>query len=58
MTVAKHNVDEIEDILKLAIAHGADAFHVFVLVPVGCGVEISDEIRLGPEKMEPGLRWL
>ncbi|MBL7115988.1 MAG: radical SAM protein [Kiritimatiellae bacterium] len=58
VTIAKHNVHEIEDILELAMAHGADAFHVFVLVPVGCGVEISDEIRLGPEKMESVLRWL
>jgi heme b synthase len=58
VTIAKHNVHQIEAILELAMAHGADAFHVFVLVPVGCGVEISDEIRLGPEKMESVLRWL
>jgi len=58
VTVAKHNIDEVEDILKLAIAHGADAFHMFVLVPVGCGVEISDEVRLAPGQMEDVLRWL
>ena len=58
VTVAKHNIDEVEDILKLAIAHGADAFHMFVLVPVGCGVEISDEVRLSPAQMEDVLRWL
>ena len=58
VTVARHNLGEIEDILNLAISHGADAFHVFVLVPVGCGVEISDEIRLSPVEMENILRWL
>jgi heme b synthase len=58
VTVARHNIDEVEDILALAMAHGADAFHMFVLVPVGCGVEISDEIRLAPDQMEDVLRWL
>ena len=58
VTIARHNVTEIEQILDLAVAHGADAFHVFVLVPVGCGVEISDEIRLSPDEMETVLRWL
>ncbi len=58
VTIASHNVDQLADILALAQAHGAVAFHVFVLVPVGCGVEISDELRLGPERMEEVLRWL
>ncbi len=58
VTVAKHNVDELDAILKLALDRGADAFHVFVLVPVGCGAEISDEVRLSPERMEAVLRWL
>lgn len=58
VTVAKHNLEEIEDILALAMEHGADAFHVFVLVPVGCGVEISEDVRLSPAEMESVLRWL
>ncbi len=58
VTVARHNLTELEDIMNLAIEHGADAFHVFVLVPVGCGAEISAEIRLSPEEMETVLRWL
>jgi len=58
VTVARHNIGEMEDILNLAIAHGADAFHVFVLVPVGCGAEIGDELRLSPAEMEQVLRWL
>jgi heme b synthase len=58
VTIAKHNLAEIQDILDLAISRGADAFHVFVLVPVGCGVEISDDVRLSPDEMETTLRWL
>jgi len=58
VTVARHNLSEVEQILSLALARGADAFHVFVLVPVGCGVEISDEARLSPAETEKVLRWL
>jgi len=58
VTVAKHNLAEVEDILNLALERGADAFHVFVLVPVGCGAEISDDVRLAPDEMEAVLRWL
>ena len=58
VTVAKHNVHQLPDILDLALKRGADAFHVFILVPVGCGAELSDDIRLTPDKMEEVLRWL
>ncbi len=58
VTVATHNVHELPDILKLAIERKADAFHVFVLVPVGCGAELSDDMRLAPAKTEEVLRWL
>lgn len=58
VTVAKHNLAEIPAILDLALARGADAFHVFVLVPVGCGAEIDREKRLSRAQMEEILRWL
>lgn len=58
VTVARHNLDELEQILDLAVERGADAFHVFVLVPVGCGAEIGDELRLSRNQMEEVLRWL
>jgi len=58
VTVARHNLTELADILALALDRGADAFHVFVLVPVGCGVEISEDVRLSPAEMERVLRWL
>lgn len=58
VTVARHNIAEIPDILNLALAHGADAFHVFVLVPVGCGAELSPDVRLARPQMEEILKWL
>ena len=58
VSIARHNVAEIDRILELAISHGADAFHVFVLVPVGCGVEIGEDVRLPPAETEDVLRWL
>lgn len=58
VTITKHNETEIDELLTLALDKGADAFHVFMLVPVGCGAEISEDKRLGPEKFEEVLRWL
>ena len=57
-TVARHNAAELPSILKLAQERGADAFHVFALVPVGCGAEIAADERLSPEAMDAILRWL
>lgn len=58
VTVSRCNAAELGDILKLARDRGADAFHVFVLVPVGCGAELDETVRLPPAEMEGILRWL
>ena len=57
-TVARHNIDEVEALLDMLLERKADAFHVFSLVPVGCGAEITDDIRLAPAQLEKFLRWL
>ena len=57
-TVARHNIDELPQILSLALSLGADALHIFLLVPVGCGVEIADEQMLSPRQYEDVLNWL
>src|ERR1035437_8621778 len=57
-TVARHNIDEVEDLLNFVLARKAAAFHVFALVPVGCGAQISDDARLSTEQMEAFVRWL
>jgi heme b synthase len=56
-TVARHNVDELPQILDLALSLEADALHIFLLVPVGCGVEIADEQMISPRQYEEVLNW-
>ncbi|MHB0938203.1 MAG: radical SAM protein [Armatimonadota bacterium] len=58
VTVTRHNKDEVDDILQLMLDRGADAFHVFMLVPVGCGAEIDESVRLSPRETEEKLEWL
>ena len=56
-TVAKHNDDQLSGIYDLAISVGAMALHLFMLVPVGCGMQIADEIMLSAERQEEILNW-
>jgi len=58
VTITRHNDAEIEELLQLCVDRGADAFHVFMLVPVGCGAQLSDDFRLSPEQSESRLVWL
>jgi radical SAM protein with 4Fe4S-binding SPASM domain len=57
-TVARNNIDEVGDLLNFVLERKAAAFHVFALVPVGCGAQISEDARLSSEQMEAFLRWL
>ena len=57
-TVASHNIGEVGELLDFVLARKAAAFHVFALVPVGCGAQISDDARLSSAQMEDFLRWL
>ena len=55
-TITKRNIDEIPKILELAIKLGAEALHIFLLVPTGRGKEIeADEIP--PIEYERVLNW-
>ncbi len=56
-TIARHNEDEIGNILELALTNNIRALHIFMLVPVGCGVQIADSQMLGKEKYENILSW-
>lgn len=56
-TIARHNVHQIEELLQLALARGAVALHIFMLVPVGCGVQIADEQMIEAEEYERVLEW-
>jgi len=57
MTIARHNAHQLPDVLKLARNLGADALHTFLLVPVGCGVDIAAEQMVPPEEYERMLNW-
>jgi heme b synthase len=57
-TVARHNMDQLPRMMDLALKLGAAAFHPFLLVPVGCGVEISGTQMLAPHEYENVLNWL
>jgi AdoMet-dependent heme synthase len=56
-TISRRNVGEIEDIMKLTERIGAKALHLFMLVPVGCGVEIAESEMISKEKYEEVLNW-
>jgi len=56
-SVARHNVDQLPDILKLAQSLGVAAFHIFLLVPVGCGLTIAQEQTIQGEEYERVLNW-
>src|SRR4051812_43871325 len=56
-TIARHNVGEVERMLDLALALGADALHLFMLVPVGCGLEIAPSQMLPADEYERILHW-
>lgn len=54
-TIAKHNVEQIKDIYELALRLNAVALHIFMLVPVGCGVQIAEDQMLPAQKYEESL---
>ncbi len=56
-TITRHNVQEISEILALSRREGARALHIFMLVPVGCGVQIADDQILPPDEYERVLNW-
>lgn len=57
-TVAKHNYKKLDQMYELALKLGADALHIFMLVPVGCGMSLSEDIMLSPEEYENALNWI
>jgi AdoMet-dependent heme synthase len=56
-TIARHNAHQLPHVLELVKSIGADALHTFLLVPVGCGVDIAAEQMVPPEEYEKMLNW-
>jgi radical SAM protein with 4Fe4S-binding SPASM domain len=57
-TVANHNKVQMEAMLQLAKDLDAVGLHLFLLVPVGCGVEIAEEQMINATEYEHVLNWL
>jgi len=57
-TVTRHNEASLDAIYQMALREGAEALHLFMLVPVGCGLEIAEDQTLSAERYEAVLNWL
>ncbi len=54
-TVHRKNASELERMADLARSVGAAALHIFMLVPVGCGMDLGEDVRLSPAEYEEVL---
>ncbi|MBI5532110.1 MAG: radical SAM protein [Deltaproteobacteria bacterium] len=57
VTFTKANRDSAPAMLDLVQKLDACALHTFLLVPVGCGVDLPDDIRLEPAEVEKLLTY-
>lgn len=57
MTVTRYNAEELPDLYAMALERGATALHLFMLVPVGCGVQIAESDMLPSAEYEKWLNW-
>jgi heme b synthase len=55
-TITKANLDQLSEIMGLAIRLGAAAHHIFLLVPTGRGKEMSEQ-AISPVDYEKTLNW-
>ncbi len=56
-TITTYNIGELEALHDLAVSLGAEAFHPFLLVPMGRGREIAGQ-ALSPESYEAALHLI
>lgn len=56
-TVTRHNAHQLEAMLAMVRVMKIAAWHLFLLVPVGCGLTIPEEQRVMGEEYETILRW-
>ncbi len=57
-SVTKHNAHLLEEILELMLRLKIDAWHLFLLVPVGCGLQIAESMQVEAREYERILNWL
>ena len=56
-TVSRHNAHQLPEMIELAKRLKVDAFHLFLLVPVGCGLTIAEDQSVSGEDAERILNW-
>ena len=57
-TVANHNKEQLDGMVRMAKHLDAIGLHLFLLVPVGCGVEIAEEQMINAQEYEQVLNWM
>jgi MoaA/NifB/PqqE/SkfB family radical SAM enzyme len=57
-TVSNHNAHQLPEIMTLAESLGVDAFHIFLQVPVGCGLTISQDQTVKRAEFEMLQSWI
>ncbi|KPK82919.1 MAG: hypothetical protein AMJ81_08920 [Phycisphaerae bacterium SM23_33] len=57
-TICESNVGQLPRLYALAGRLGAVALHLFLLVPVGCGMAMSEDEFLAPTECESVLEWV
>ena len=56
--ITAHNFSQLDQLYELCKTVGAAALHLFLLVPVGCGVQIEKTHQLSPAQYEQVLNWV
>lgn len=56
-TVSRHNSHQLPEMVELAKSLKVDAFHLFLLVPVGCGLTIAEDQSVDALEAERILDW-
>jgi radical SAM protein with 4Fe4S-binding SPASM domain len=57
-SVTTHNAAQLDEILDLMLRLEVDAWHLFLLVPVGCGLQIASQYQVEAEEYERILNWM
>jgi len=57
-TVANHNKEQLDAMVRMAKSMDAIGLHLFLLVPVGCGVQIAEEQMINAREYEAVLNWM
>jgi AdoMet-dependent heme synthase len=57
-SVTTHNADQLEAMLDLMVRLEIDAWHLFLLVPVGCGLQIAPRMQVEALEYERILNWM